>query len=117
MHETSPGASIFSPEAEQLPRAVAAMIVSIAALALLSNVLLKSMDAAWEESKQAMEREKQAFREVILAMYPAGGAVHHTGQPVFLASLRVPERQKFLFSQKIRARKQYQESCLRQFFG
>eukprot|EP00667_Euglena_gracilis_P003558 EG_transcript_3563 len=50
---------------------VSAVIVSMAVLALLANVLLRSMDRAWEEGKQAIEREKQAFRGVIEAMYPA----------------------------------------------
>eukprot|EP00668_Euglena_longa_P011033 GGOE01013385.1.p1 GENE.GGOE01013385.1~~GGOE01013385.1.p1 ORF type:complete len:369 (-),score=149.66 GGOE01013385.1:1066-2172(-) len=42
----------------------------MAVLALLANVLLKSMDRAWEEGKRAIEQEKQAFRNVIEAMYP-----------------------------------------------
>eukprot|EP00668_Euglena_longa_P011029 GGOE01013380.1.p1 GENE.GGOE01013380.1~~GGOE01013380.1.p1 ORF type:complete len:1161 (-),score=397.40 GGOE01013380.1:1066-4548(-) len=50
---------------------VSAVLVSMAVLALLANVLLKSMDRAWEEGKRAIEREKQAFRTVIEAMYPA----------------------------------------------
>eukprot|EP00667_Euglena_gracilis_P001506 EG_transcript_1506 len=50
---------------------VVAVAVSMAVLALLANVLLRSMDRAWEEGKRAVEREKQAFRAVIEAMYPA----------------------------------------------
>eukprot|EP00668_Euglena_longa_P038145 GGOE01049129.1.p1 GENE.GGOE01049129.1~~GGOE01049129.1.p1 ORF type:complete len:1162 (-),score=412.06 GGOE01049129.1:1427-4474(-) len=50
---------------------ISAVIVSMAVLALLANILLKSMDRAWEEGKKAIEREKQAFRSVIEAMYPA----------------------------------------------
>eukprot|EP00668_Euglena_longa_P008511 GGOE01010260.1.p1 GENE.GGOE01010260.1~~GGOE01010260.1.p1 ORF type:complete len:1208 (-),score=403.92 GGOE01010260.1:1029-4382(-) len=50
---------------------VAAVTASMLALALLANVLLKSMDRAWEEGKRAIEQEKQAFRTVIEAMYPA----------------------------------------------
>jgi class 3 adenylate cyclase len=50
---------------------VAAGIVSMLLLALLANVLLRSMDRAWDEGKRALERERQAFRDVIEAMYPA----------------------------------------------
>eukprot|EP00668_Euglena_longa_P026986 GGOE01033772.1.p1 GENE.GGOE01033772.1~~GGOE01033772.1.p1 ORF type:complete len:1150 (-),score=409.26 GGOE01033772.1:1107-4556(-) len=49
---------------------VSAVIVSMVVLALLANILLKSMDRAWEEGKKAIEQEKQAFRNVIEAMYP-----------------------------------------------
>eukprot|EP00668_Euglena_longa_P027001 GGOE01033791.1.p1 GENE.GGOE01033791.1~~GGOE01033791.1.p1 ORF type:complete len:1150 (-),score=382.53 GGOE01033791.1:281-3730(-) len=49
---------------------VSAVIASMAVLALLANILLKSMDRAWDEGKRAIEREKQAFRVVIEAMYP-----------------------------------------------
>eukprot|EP00667_Euglena_gracilis_P003358 EG_transcript_3372 len=37
---------------------ISAVIVAMAVLALLANVLLKSMDRAWEEGKHAIEREK-----------------------------------------------------------
>eukprot|EP00667_Euglena_gracilis_P001905 EG_transcript_1905 len=50
---------------------VAAVMASMAVLALLANVLLSSMDRAWDEGKKAIEKEKQAFRSVIEAMYPA----------------------------------------------
>eukprot|EP00668_Euglena_longa_P042272 GGOE01055831.1.p1 GENE.GGOE01055831.1~~GGOE01055831.1.p1 ORF type:complete len:1146 (+),score=403.95 GGOE01055831.1:24-3461(+) len=50
--------------------AISAVLTSMALLALLANILLRSMDRAWEEGKQAIEREKQAFRAVIEAMYP-----------------------------------------------
>eukprot|EP00668_Euglena_longa_P037825 GGOE01048731.1.p1 GENE.GGOE01048731.1~~GGOE01048731.1.p1 ORF type:complete len:1179 (-),score=398.21 GGOE01048731.1:1036-4452(-) len=55
---------------------ISAVIVSMVVLALLANILLKSMDRAWEEGKKAIEREKQAFRTVIEAMYPAEVAQH-----------------------------------------
>eukprot|EP00667_Euglena_gracilis_P002319 EG_transcript_2319 len=50
---------------------VSAVFVGMALLALLANVLLRSMDRAWAEGKRAVEQEKQAFRAVIEAMYPA----------------------------------------------
>eukprot|EP00668_Euglena_longa_P038024 GGOE01048988.1.p1 GENE.GGOE01048988.1~~GGOE01048988.1.p1 ORF type:complete len:1158 (-),score=417.85 GGOE01048988.1:674-3682(-) len=49
---------------------ISAVFISMAVLALMANVLLKSMDRAWEEGKRAIEREKQTFRAVIEAMYP-----------------------------------------------
>eukprot|EP00667_Euglena_gracilis_P001676 EG_transcript_1677 len=49
---------------------ISAVIVSMALLALLANLLLRSMDRAWEEGKRAIECEKLAFRGVIEAMYP-----------------------------------------------
>eukprot|EP00668_Euglena_longa_P028130 GGOE01035248.1.p1 GENE.GGOE01035248.1~~GGOE01035248.1.p1 ORF type:complete len:1167 (-),score=397.27 GGOE01035248.1:1046-4081(-) len=49
---------------------ISAVLLSMAVLALLASVLLKSMDRAWEEGKRAIEREKYAFRNVIEAMYP-----------------------------------------------
>eukprot|EP00667_Euglena_gracilis_P000719 EG_transcript_719 len=50
---------------------VSAVLASMLVLALLANMLLQSMDRAWEEGKRAIEREKLAFRAVIEAMYPA----------------------------------------------
>eukprot|EP00667_Euglena_gracilis_P002180 EG_transcript_2181 len=50
---------------------VSAVVVTMALLAVFTNVLLRSMDQAWEEGRRAIEREKQAFRTVIEAMYPA----------------------------------------------
>jgi len=55
---------------ELLGCAVAAVLASMLLLAYLANVLLKSMDRAWDEGKRAIEREKQAFRGVVEAMYP-----------------------------------------------
>eukprot|EP00669_Euglena_mutabilis_P002621 TRINITY_DN132_c0_g1_i1.p1 TRINITY_DN132_c0_g1~~TRINITY_DN132_c0_g1_i1.p1 ORF type:complete len:999 (-),score=276.51 TRINITY_DN132_c0_g1_i1:532-3528(-) len=49
---------------------ISAVALSMLALAFLANVLLKSMDRAWEEGKRAIEREKQQFRNVVEAMYP-----------------------------------------------
>eukprot|EP00668_Euglena_longa_P026577 GGOE01033268.1.p1 GENE.GGOE01033268.1~~GGOE01033268.1.p1 ORF type:complete len:1200 (+),score=423.33 GGOE01033268.1:84-3602(+) len=50
---------------------IGAVIVGTLLLALLTHVLLRSIDRAWDEGKQAVEREKHAFRTVIEAMYPA----------------------------------------------
>ncbi len=47
------------------------------ALAFMANVLLTSIDRSWEEGKRAIEREKQAFRNLIEAMYPAEGTCHN----------------------------------------
>jgi len=50
--------------------AVGAVLVSMGVLALLANVLLKTMDRTWDEGKKAIEREKELLCGVITAMYP-----------------------------------------------
>eukprot|EP00668_Euglena_longa_P026573 GGOE01033264.1.p1 GENE.GGOE01033264.1~~GGOE01033264.1.p1 ORF type:complete len:1187 (-),score=429.21 GGOE01033264.1:1088-4567(-) len=50
---------------------IAAVVAGVLVLALLANVLLRSVDRVWEEGKQAVEKERQTFRTVIEAMYPA----------------------------------------------
>jgi class 3 adenylate cyclase len=50
--------------------AIAAVLISMAVLALLANVLLKTMDRTWDEGKKAIEREKEQLCGVITAMYP-----------------------------------------------
>jgi len=49
---------------------IAAVVISMGLMALLTNRLLRSMDQAWVEGKRAVVVEKQQFCRVIEAMYP-----------------------------------------------